>query len=214
MIHLQRFTTLLCLSSLLCTCGPAEVKEVEPTTVIGSIRYEESPKLLEATLNVTPTPVTAPAIVGNTLNSVSGVGNGHYRGRLQTEFSAAFDLNVTGHPAIVVRFSAPFADSIPAVLSKSRSVKIPTMKTGLTENENLVLFLEPKDRSVPKRILLQGPTSTGILTLPKETMTDVKPGRYTAYLIKQQLQKDSTATLKTSLQTEYFTKSIPVEVKE
>ncbi|MGK0451039.1 MAG: hypothetical protein ACJAXE_001703 [Neolewinella sp.] len=45
-------------------------------------------------------------------------------------------------------------------------------------------------------------------------MKDVKPGKYQAYLIKQQLQKDSTSTLESSLQTEYYTKSIPIEVKE
>lgn len=182
--------------------------------VIGNIRYDESTQLLEANLTVSPVPATAPAVLGTTLSPLAGMGAGHYRGRQQTEFTDPMDLNVSGHPGQVIRFSRPFADSIPTVLYKSRTAKIPVMHTGLTDKESLVFFLEPKDRSTPKRILLQGPSNSGILTLPKESMSDVNPGRYTAYFIKQQLQKDSTATLETSLQTEYYTKSIYIEVKE
>jgi hypothetical protein len=214
MIKLLRLTVLLCLSTFLCTCGPAQVQNTEPTAVVGNIRYEESPKRLEANLTVSPATPISPAILGEILKPITGMGAGQYRGRQKIEFPTAIDISIPGQPSLVIRFSPPFADSIPAVLSKSQSVKIPTMKNGLADNENLVLFLEPKDRSTPKRILLQGPTSTGILTLPKETMKDVKPGKYQAYLIKQQLQKDSTAALQTSLQTEYYTKSIRIVVKE
>lgn len=214
MTDLLRVTVLLCLSTFLCTCGPAQNTNKESTVVIGNIRYEESPRLLEANLTVSPVPSTAPAVLGTTLTQLNGMGPGHYRGRQKTEFTDAIDLSIPGQPAQVIRFTPPFADSIPAVLSKSRTAKIPAMRTGLTDKESLVFFLEPKDRSTPKRILLQGPSNSGVLTLPKESMSDVKPGRYTAYFVKQQLQKDSTATLETSLQTEYFTKSIPIEVKE
>jgi hypothetical protein len=214
MTKLLRLTLLLCLSTFLCTCGPAQKESTGPTAVVGNIRYEESPQILETSLTISPVTATAPAVLGTTLNPITSMGVGHYRGRQQTEFPAVIDLSIPGQSGLVVRFSPPFADSIPAVLSKSQSVKIATMKNGLTDNENLVLFLEPKDRSTPKRILLQGPTSTGILTLPKETMKDVNPGKYQAYLIKQQLQKDSTSTMESSLQTEYYTRSIPIEVKE
>jgi hypothetical protein len=214
MIIPVRLSVLLCFSTLLCTCGPAQNANNDPTVVIGNIRYDEGTQLLEANLTVSPVPTSAPAVLGNTLNPLTGMGAGHYRGRQQTEFTDVIDLSIPGQPAQVIRFSAPFADSIPAVLRKSRTAKIPAMRSGLTDAESLVFFLEPADRSTPKRILLQGPSNSGTLTLPKESITDVKPGRYSAYFVKQQLQKDSSATLETSLQTEYFTEAIPIEVKE
>ncbi len=214
MLQFLRIALLLCLSTFLCTCGPAKKTNEESTVVLGNIRYEESSQLLEANLTVSPVPTTAPAVLGTTLNQLTGMGPGHYRGRQQVEFTDVIDVSVAGQPAQVIRFTPPFSDSIPAVLSKSRTAKIPAMRVGLTDRESLVFFLEPKDRSTPKRVLLQGPSNSGILTLPKESISDVKPGQYTAYFVKQQLQKDSTGTLETSLQTEYFTTSIPIEVKE
>ena len=214
MSRLLRFTVLLPLISLLCTCGPAPKKAAEPTAVVGSIRYDEGSQLLESTLTVSPLPLTPPAVLGTTLRELTAMGPGHYRGRQQTNFPAAIDLNIAGQPAQVIRFSPPFSDSLPPTLLTSRTAKIPAMRGGLADNESLVFFLEPEDRSTPKRILLQGPSNSGVLTLPKQSLADVKPGRYAAYFVKQQLQKDSTASLETSLQTEYFTKSVTVEVKD
>lgn len=177
----SRLAVLLCLSTLLCTCGPAQNSSTEPTAVVGNIRYDEGTQLLESNLTVSPVPTTAPAVLGTTLNPLTGMGLGHYRGRQQTKFERVIDLSIAGQPAQVIRFSPPFIDSIPAVLSKSRTAKVLAMYEGLAEKESLVLFLEPEDRSTPKRILLQGPSNSGILTLPKATMSDVKPGRYAAY---------------------------------
>ena len=211
---LLRITVLLCLSTFLCTCGPALENAAEPTVIVGNIRYDETLGILEATLTVSPVPPTAPAVLGNILSPIPGMSPGHFRNRMKMEFPSAIDLSVPGHPGQVIRLSAPFPDSIPTVLSKSRTAKITAMKTSLSDTESLVFFLEPEDRSTPKRILLQGPSNTGTLTLPKESIADVSPGKYQAYFVRQQLQKDSSATLETSLQTEYFTRPVPVEVKE
>jgi len=214
MIVPLRLSALLCLSTLFCTCGPAQNTGDEATVVIGNIRYDEGTQLLKTNLTVSPVPTTPPAVLGTTLLPLTGMDPGHYHSRQQMEFTDVIDLSIAGQPAQVVRFSPPVADAIPAVLSKSQTAKIPAMRTGLADTESLVFFLEPADRSAPKRILLQGPSNSGVLTLPKASITDVKPGRYSAYFVKQQLHKDSSATLQTSLQTEYCTKSMPVEVKE
>lgn len=211
---LLRIPVLLCLLTFLCTCGPAQKESTEPTVIVGNIRYDENLGMLETNLTVSPLPPSAPAVLGATLAPLTGMGPGHYRGRQKTEFSSPIDLSIPGQSGQLIRFSPPFSDSIPSVLSKSRTAKVLAMKSGLQEKESLVFFLEPKDRSTPKRILLQGPSNSGTLTLPKESISDVKPGFYQAYFVKQQLQKDSSATLETSLQTEYFTKSVSVEVKE
>jgi len=86
--------------------------------------------------------------------------------------------------------------------------------TGLLEAENLILFFEPDDRSAPTRITLQGPTQSGRVTVPKKALLDVAPGKYEVYIIKQQLHQDSTAVVQTSLQTQYYTKSVAVTVNK
>ena len=144
-------------------------------------------------------------------------GAGHFRGRRTLPFTSPIKLTVpcTTSPCLLdIAFTPPFADSIPAIINKKQSVRFAAGNIGLLATENLVAFFEPDNRAAPRRILLQGPTSTGRLSLPKEALSDIPEGKYQVYLVKQQLQKDSLSTLQSSIQTEYFTRMVPVEIKE
>lgn len=206
------------LSALLPACSSPEPVPV----VAGTIRYQQDQQLLEATLRIVPSDSAAtapqPSLFGTAMSPAPLRGAGYYRTRRQLAWPETFRLTVPcpAGPACPLdyRFVAPFIDSVPPVLFLGQSVRFPVATTGLTASESLVLFLEPVDRSAPRRIQLLGPTDSGQLTLRKEVFADVPAGNYQLYLVKQQLQKDSTADLKASMQLEYFTRSIPVEVRE
>ncbi len=207
---------LICLLlTLLGTCAHAP-KTV--TSVVGSVRYDETSKLLTADLAISPTGRTGPTLFGSAMPALPAVGPGHFRGRRNLPFANPIRINVpcTRDPStgcdLVLPFSPPVADNIPDSIRISNNLRFQASATGLQEAENLIIFFEPDDRSTPQRILLQGPTSSGNMSIPKEAMADFIPGPYEVYLIKQQLYQDSLPTLTTSIQTEYFTRSVPVVV--
>ncbi|WP_020570248.1 hypothetical protein [Neolewinella persica] len=205
----------LLLTSLLCTCDPAP--KAASTTLVGNVRYDEGSQILNVDLAIDPVPDGFPSLFGSAMPALPAAGTGHFRGRRTLPFTSPIKLAVpcASTPCLLeVAFTPPFADSIPAVINKKESVRFAAGSTGLSATENLVTFFEPADRSAPRRILLQGPTSTGMLKLPKEALSDIPVGKYQVYLVKQQLQKDSLSTMQSSVQTEYFTRTIPVEIKE
>ncbi|MEM6878538.1 MAG: hypothetical protein AAF544_08270, partial [Bacteroidota bacterium] len=63
-----------------------------------------------------------------------------------------------------------------------------------------------------KRILIAGPTSTEYARLPPESLTELPPGNYDLYLVKQKLSRDTVPGLRASTQIEFFTESKSVEV--
>lgn len=205
------------LFTLLCTCGRAP-KPSLPTEVVGSIRYEEKTQLLTADLAISPhTSAIGPTLFSTAMPAFPAGGPGHYRGRRNLPFPDPIRLSVpcgnTAPPCdLTLPFSPPFADSLPPTGQTGAPLRFIAGKNALLENENLVFFFEPADRSDPKRILLQGPTASGRVNLPKESLSDLKPGKYEVYFIKQQLHKDSITNLQTSIQTEYFTRSMPFEM--
>lgn len=209
----------LLLLTLFCTCGRAP-QSASRTEVVGSIRYEESGQLLTANLAISPVPGAAtPSLQGNAMPAFPAIGPGHYRGRRNQPFPNPLSLTVPCGEGITpcnlsLPFSPPFIDSLPATSQTGNPLSFTTGNNALLKNENLVFFFEPADRSEPRRILLQGPTFSGRVNLPKEAMSDIPPGKYEVYLIKQQLYKDSLQHLQTSIQTEYFTRPAAFEMKD
>lgn len=205
----------LLLTLFLCTCDRAP--KALPTTVVGDVRYDEGTQILNVNLAIDPVKSGFPTLYGSAIPAFEAAGPGHFRGRRTLPFSSPVKLSLpcASSPCpLDLPFVPPFADSIPAVIDKTKKVRFAASSHGLLETENLVAFFEPADRSAPRRILLRGPTSTGYLTLPKEAMSDIPAGKYEVYLVKQQLQKDSLPALQSSIQTEFFTRMVPVEVKE
>jgi hypothetical protein len=184
---------------------------------VGNVRYDKGTQILNVDVAIDPIKTGFPSLYGSALPAFPAAGPGHFRGRRTVPFTSPVRLSVpcaTGTCSLELAFTPPFADSIPAVINKKQSVRFAAGSTGLSATENLVTFFEPEDRSTPRRILLQGPTSSGVLSLPKEALSDIPVGKYQVYLVKQQLHKDSVSTLQSSIQTEYFTRMVPVEIKE
>ncbi len=208
--------------TLLCTCGPAQQEQQGPSIIAGTIRYQQESQLLEATLRVEPVDssinAVSPTLLGSAMPPATLAGPGRYQTRRTLPFPVDIRLTApcpTGtNCPINYSFQPPFSDSIPANLQLGASARFPVGTEGLKENESLVIFFEPADRSAPRRIQLLGPTSDGTLTLRKEVFSDIPAGQYEVYLVKQQLQKDSSATLVSSIQTEYFSKAKSVEILE
>lgn len=212
----------LLFTTFLCTCDRASLSQTETTVVAGTIRYQQDNQLLEASLRITPVDSSVnaayPTLFGTAMAPAPLVGPGRFRTRRNLAFPNTFRLTVpcpTGpNCPLDYQFSPPFADSIPPTLTLGKSARFPVANSGLSANESMVVFFEPADRSAPRRIQLLGPTSTGILTLRKEVFADIPAGDYEVYLVKQQLQKDSSANVIASFQTEYFTRAKPVKIVE
>jgi hypothetical protein len=184
---------------------------------VGNVRYDASTQILNVDLAIDPLKSGSPSLFGSTIPAFPAAGPGHFRDRRTLRFTSPIKFSVpcaTDTCPVELAFTPPFADSIPAIIDKTKSIRFAAGSTGLLANEYLETFFEPDDRSAPRRILLRGPTSSGILRLPKEALSDIPAGKYQVYLVKQQLQKDSLAQLQSSIQTEYFTRMVPVEIKE
>ncbi len=209
----------LLLLGLLCTCGPAPKNDFSPTIAVGSVRYQEDIQRLDADLSIDPVGSYVPSLYGSAMPPFDRAGPGHFRTRRTLPFPGKLSFSIPCSAAEglcpkEIPFTPPFADSIPTVFSQSKTLSFLAGSTGLLKAENLIVFFEPDDRSAPTRITLQGPTQSGLVTVPKKALLDVAPGKYQVYMIKQQLHKDSTALVQTSFQTEYFTKSITVTVNK
>lgn len=218
--HIFGLASVLLFPLLLCTCGRAQQSQDGPTVIAGTIRFQQTNQLLEATLRVSPVDSSEnaiyPTLFGTAMTPAPLVGPGRFRTRRSLAFPNTFRLTVPCQEGpncpINYQFTPPFSDSIPPLLIQGKSAFFPVANAGLADNESLVLFFEPEDRSAPRRIQLLGPTSTGQFTLRKEVFADIPTGVYEVYLVKQQLQKDSTTSIISSLQTEYFTKATTVEI--
>ncbi|MFT7120552.1 MAG: hypothetical protein ACJAZ9_000726 [Neolewinella sp.] len=215
------FLSLLFLLNL-STCAPAQKSSKPTTNFTGTIRYQQPRQLLEANFRITPVDNTInviyPTLFGTAMAPFEPTGPGNYRTRRNLPFPTTLQLTAPCSDGpncpLSLNFQPPFSDSIPRELSKSQSAIFPVGTVGLTKAESLIIFFEPADHSTPRRIQLVGPTSTGNLTLRKEAISDIPAGEYLVYLVKQGVQKDSSAALVSSVQMEYFTKSKPVLVTE
>ena len=216
---MRLFFLSLLFTTFLCTCDRAP-QRTEPTVVVGTLRYQANNNVLEATLQMTPVDTSAaavfPTLFGTAVQPLALAGTGNFRARRKVAWPGKVNLTVPcadgPNCPLTVDFAAPFADSIPARISKEKSLQFAVADRGMTEDESLIFFFEPADRSRPRRLQLIGPTDTGVLTVRKEALAAIPTGEYQVYLVKQQLAKDSTAKVVSSFQIEYFTASRALEV--
>ena len=202
---------------MLCGCTsdePTVVREVK--TVSGHLRYEADSGTLTADLQLPDSTGRAPAMLGQPMDELAGDPGRRFRYAAERElpglinFTVYVDEQETTFSFVTHGVSV---DSLPDTLYRDTSATFLVADRGLTERESLVVFFEPADRSTPKRILVTGPTASGVVSLPPVAIDDIAVGDYDVYLVKQRLFKDQIGTTKASLQTEYFTESKQVRVE-
>ncbi|MTB52894.1 hypothetical protein [Lewinella sp. W8] len=218
----MRILLSLLVSLLLCTCAPSP--KTGTIVAAGTVRYQAGEQTLRANLALSRTDSTlqlgVPTLYGSVMDPLVQDKTGQqFQAYRPMEFpgSVRFSLPAGNGKSETVEFplAAPFIDSVPPVMSRANSQNFPVATSGLNDNENLVLFFEPKVAgSDPRRILVQGPTSTGNVSLPRHVLADIAPGDYQFYLIKQKLYRDSLPQLKVSLQAEYFSPTVSLRVTE
>lgn len=201
--------------TLLGTCAPPP--NVAPTEVVSQIRYQEARKELSARVRVSPDRPTRPTLFNDAMEPAPNLGEGHYRSRRKMAFPASIRFGIPTETTderreLKISFSPALIDSLPRLLHRGANYKFPVGSEPLKDTESLELFFEPTERAEPKRIQLRGPTAGATFNLPSPAMSDLKNGEYTVYLIKQQLHRDSLPAFTSSVQTEYFTRSVRVQV--
>lgn len=205
----------------LASCGRAP-EPVGPTRFMGTVRYQEDGKLLEATVSVgmadTTMAYAPPTLLGSVMDPLPRAGANHYRSRRTLPFPVPLRFGVprpgSDNATLEYRFMPPLVDSLPRFLEKTESLRVPVGSQPLADNESLVVFFEPVDRSTPRRLQLVGPTKSNYLSVRPAALADIPPGDYMVYLVKQQLHKVADEEVRGSLQTEYFTRSKAVKVRE
>ena len=202
---------------LLCGCAsdePTVVREVK--TVSGHLRYQADAGRLTADLLLPDSTARPPAMLGEPMHALGSAPGRQYRYAADRELPdlVNFTVDVDDQEATFSFVTRTiFVDSLPDTLYRDTSASFAVADRGLTDRESLVVFFEPADRSTPKRILVTGPTSTGVVNLPPIAIDDIAVGDYEVYLVKQRLFKDQIGTTKVSLQTEYFTETKQVRVE-
>lgn len=194
--------------------GPEPVREV--LRVSGHLRYEEDTKLLRAELLLADTTLEAPMFQAQRMRKILGTNPPRYiadeRGELPSR--PVFTVYLPeGETHVDVPMTGVYIDSLPVSFSRDSTVNFVVGEQGLGAEESLLLFFEPEENISPRRILITGPTASGIVSLPPPALVDLPVGNYRAYLVKQQLYKSQDTYLRVSLQTEFFTASRPVTVR-
>ncbi|MBB4077514.1 hypothetical protein GGR28_000115 [Lewinella aquimaris] len=212
----MRFLLPLIILGFTC-CGPAEPTPVaEVKTVSGNLRYQEDARTLQAELVLPDSTERPPTFLGDPMRPLRGFPARRFRLERVQDLPGDIRFSVTEQGA-VANFSFPFhrvyIDSLPDTLRRTEAANFAVGDRGMTEEESLLLFFEPADRSNPKRILVTGPTDSGIVSLPTSAINDISPGEYSVYFVKQQLYKDRHKNLRVSVQAEYFTRSQPLTVE-
>ena len=206
--------TLLVISLTACQPkAPEPVREV--VRISGHLRYEQETNLLRAELVQADTSLANPLFMGQPMREVTGTAPKRFTGSVkgitgQPLFSV---LLPDGNEDIAVPMKGVYIDSLPASFSRDSTVNFMVGEQGLGAEESLLLFFEPEEMIAPRRILITGPTTSGMVSLPPPALVDLPVGNYRAYLVKQQLYKEKAAYLRTSIQTEFFTASRPVTVR-
>ncbi len=202
---------LIPLTLLFLACGHADPTPVnEVKTLSGHVRYQEDSRTLNAELLLADSTDRAPTFLGTPMLPLHHLPARRFRLERVQKFDPTMRFAVSSREEVAnFKFDLVpvYIDSLPDTLVRTRTANFPAAGRGLAENESLVIFFEPADRSTPKRILLTGPTSKGIITLPTSAIDDIPPGSYEVYLIKQHLYKDRQRNLRASIQAEYFTRS-------
>lgn len=206
------------------SCSSGASPKPHSVVAAGTFRYLATDKTLKTNIALSPTDttaaLTAPTLYGTVMPPlVRDQSTRQFQVYRPMEFPGNFRVTLPAGDAArhTVEFSLepPVVDSVPRLMSRASSQNFPVAQRGLADNENLVLFFEPQDaENQVRRILVQGPTSTGNVSLPKHVLADVLPGTYDFYLIKQKLYRDSLPLLTVSLQAEYYSPTVSLEVTE
>ena len=210
---------------LLCSCDPAPpAAPAPPRQAIASVRYQELDRTLRAELVLRPADTLAgapaPTFMGSAMLFPPSGDRSRYLGQRTIDFPDELRLTVPRGPEhppteITYRLARPFVDSLPPTLSATTGARFPALTAPLDSAQHLIFFLEPADRSQrPHRILLDGPTRSTTVFLADEALASVPPGDYTAYLIRQQLDRGEQDGVTYSIQTEYFTRSKQLTIRE
>ncbi len=202
---------------VLCSCGPAAPTPVqEVKTLSGHVRYQEDIRKLDVELLLPDSSDRPPTFLGSAMEPLRTLPAQRFRMERTQPFPETFRFAVSSREEVAnFAFTLPpvYIDSLPDTLARTQAANFSAAARGLAENESLVIFFEPADRSTPKRILVTGPTSNGTITLPTTAIDDIPAGNYAVYLIRQHLYKDRKRNLKASIQAEYFTRSRPLTVQ-
>lgn len=212
----MRVIAFILLSGLL-ACGPAEPTPIEEVkSVSGHVRYQRGNQSLLADLQLADSTDRIPTFLGSAMEPIGNLPTDRFRHYATGDLPSVlrFGIDHDGSATVFSFVTHPvFVDSLPDTLDRSRTINFPVADRGLTDKESLVMFFEPTDNSTPKRILITGPTETGTVSLPVSAIDDIAAGNYEVYFVKQRLFKDQIRTLRASIQTEYFTRSVPVTVQ-
>lgn len=203
---------------LLTACAPEPPRPV--TTAVIDLRYQKDRDELRADVSLDPDSLTAPGFLGSPMPAFAAAGPGHYRDvrRLPGLPDLRLTLPYPDRPERAeLRPTLPAAhlDSLPPVLYRDRDNYFSFGDQPLTENESVELFLEPgvAGGGRPFRLQLQGPSARPRFHLPPPALTDVAPGEYSAYLIRQGLSRDTLPGVVVSVQGAYFSRGRGVRVE-
>lgn len=207
-------------SLLLFTCGSAR-KNGAPDLAVGTVRYLEDTQTMQVQVEIkdsdTLRTLSAPKIFNFEMKQLPQPAAGRYAYNKPMNYPSVIPLDLPcggSRCTVDLSFAPIFIDSFPTSISRKAKLSVPISHQALKERESLIFFFEPSDRSAPKRIQLLGPTDRPIVTLPKDAVATIPVGEYEVYLIKQELQRDSTEQLITSMQLEYITRARKVTITE
>ncbi|OAV46114.1 hypothetical protein [Lewinella sp. 4G2] len=217
----MRFLVILsCIFLLFCTCDSAPSNGERDGAVV-FLNYEQDQQLLTTRMNLGlagEAPITGvPTVYGSPLDSFTRQGVTTWQLRKNLNYPSVIPLEIPCGDALCnrdVKLAPVFVDSFPNVIDPKKDLQVAYGPEALTSSESLVFYFGPQDRSAPEKIKLVGPTNSPVATLPSDALAKLKPGKYNVYLIKQQLKRDTTARLWTSIQAEYMTRTRLIEVAE
>lgn len=194
---------------------PTPAREVQ--TLNGLLRYEQRDSTLEGQLTLGDSIEGTPQLAGEPMTLSAGTSGRRYILKTERAFVPGlhYAIPYAGDTAdFLLHLDTVFIDSLPAELYRDTAVSFPVAQQGLLESESLVIAFQPRDGSRnDKRILITGPTSSGMVTLPPATLADLPAGEYRVYLFKQQLYRERQGYLKANIRMEYVSRAAVTTVR-
>ena len=183
----------------------------------GQLRYQSDRNWLIADLVLPDSTTRPPIFQGKIMEPLRSLParRFHFEREVDLRRPIRFTVEEEGEQAsrFSLRLLPVYLDSLSDTIRRDVTLQFPVAERGLSENESLVVVLQPGARGDEKRILLTGPTRQGTMTLTSSMLEDIDPGRYTVYLTKQQRFRDQQHYLRVNLLAEYFTPARPLVVE-
>lgn len=202
------------LVSLGCRQSDPELAD-ELKMVSGHLRYEAGTKVFEAELILPDSSDSRPKFRDEEMRMVAGTGGRRFRYGTKAGLISNPSFTITdGREALsfAVPLSPVTIDSLADSLALINLISFEVADRGLNDDESIIVFFEPNDRGMPRRILVTGPTTSGTISLPTTATSDIPAGAYQVYLVKQRVVRARKSNVRISVQTEYFTPSKKVTV--